>query len=731
MAIETVGPPPKTEKGVATAGVGLWDWSALVEDREYVPLLQFPNSVLTYEKMFTDAQLKGLYAGTVLPLRRFRYRLNPNGASSAVVNKLSKDYGIPVKGKEAEFSQGRRRGRFSWAQHLELLLRHFIFGFYFFEQVGEIDPEKYGDAFWHIKKLAPRPPHTISEVMVEKDGGLKGIKQNTAVTAQLNAPDIPVTQLIAYVLEQEGGNWYGTSLFRACYRNWMIKDRLLRVDAIKHERNGVGMPIIEAPPDADEPEMDRLNTLAQQFKAHERGGAAVPSGTKVTLQGTQGNLPDTVASINMHNEEMARAFLMMFMNLSQGSSGQGSYALGSGFMDFFAYSQESYADRICTTFTEHMLEDDVDWNFGPDEACPQLEWTRAENEEIPTADLATLVEKKIITVDPELEALIRQRYSLPAAPEPEEAPEPPEEEPQEEEEETQPEQPSAGAKASAGGRRRKRGVRAADTPLPLPPRELRRQPYDHEVLAQVDYAQLESIVKQGTQDAVAEFTTLQQQQIQQLHDAIVAADGDLVKLSQIKADPVAQDLIFKHLRATAEKGMETALNEAQLQGKPVGDLVFPDIEDLETHLTNRAKAVDQVLSASISEAASRQAINRTGGELSAAEVADQVQAHLEGLSDAYLNDQLGGTMSQGMNTGRRAVMRVNDPEAIYASELLDTNTCTNCTAKDGTEYLTLGDAEKDYPTGGYTECEGGPRCRGTLVAIYPEAAPTLEEPAEA
>lgn len=730
MPIQTVGPPPKSEKGVATSGVGLWDWSALVEDREYVPLLTFPNSVLTYEKMFTDAQLKGLYSGTVLPLRRFRYRLNPNGASQQAVEKLSKDYGIPIKGKEAEFSQGRRRGRFSWAQHLELLLRHFIFGFYFFEQVGEIDPEKYGDSYWHIKKLAPRPPHTIAEVMVEKDGGLKGIKQNTAVTAQLGAPDIPVSQLLAYVLEQEGGNWYGTSLFRACYRNWMIKDRLLRVDAIKHERNGVGMPIVEAPPDADEAEMDRLNALAQRFKAHEQGGAAVPSGTKVTLQGTQGSLPDTVASINMHNEEMARAFLMMFMNLSQGSSGQGSYALGSGFMDFFAYSQESYADRICSTFTEHMLEDDIDWNFGPDEACPVLEWTRSENEEIPTADLSMLVEKGIITVDPELEALIRQRYSLPAAPEPEEAPPTPPEDEVPVEDEPPPEKPSEGATASNGGRRRKRGVEAAETPLPLPPRELRRQPYDHEVLAQVDYAQLEATVKQGTQDVVSEFSTLQQQQIQALHDAIVEADGDLVKLSKITADPVGEDVILKHLKVTAGKGMEAALNEAQLQGVSVGDLVFPDIEEYETLLSNRAKAVDQVLASSISEAASRQAINRTGGELSATEVADQVKAHLEGLTNTYLNDQLGGTMSQGMNTGRRAVMRVNNPEEIYASELLDTNTCTNCTAKDGTEYQTLTDAEKDYPTGGFTGCEGGPRCRGTLVAIYAEAKATLEEPAE-
>lgn len=30
----------------------------------------------------------------------------------------------------------------------------------------------------------------------------------------------------------------------------------------------------------------------------------------------------------------------------------------------------------------------------------------------------------------------------------------------------------------------------------------------------------------------------------------------------------------------------------------------------------------------------------------------------------------------------------------------------------------LAAAEADYPLGGYLECEGGLRCRGTLVAVY-------------
>lgn len=723
--------PPSSEKGLATTGVGLQPWAQLVEDNEYVPLLMFPQSVKTYEKMFTDAQVKGLYSGTVLPLQRFRYRLNPNGAKAQVVSKLSTDYGIPIKGKEEDFKIGRRRGRFSWSKHLELLLKYLLFGFYYFEQVGEVNPEKYGDEYWHLKKLAPRPPRTVSEALVEKDGGLKGIKQLGVINSELGSPDIPITQLLCYVNEQEGGNWYGTSLLRSVYRNWLIKDRLLRVDALKHEKNGMGTAVFKAPPDADADEMAKYEALARSQKVHEEGGVAVPDGADFKLVGVTGSIPDTVASINMHNEEMARNFLMMFMNLSQGSSGQGSYALGSSFLEFFAFAQEQYASYICDTFTAHMLEDDVDWNWGPDEQCPVLEWMRPEYEDIPTADLALLVEKGIIKMDPELEEIIRSKYHLPKRPEDAPTPEPPvppqpEPELEEEEEETPPEPEPSTVKAGGDKKRRRTRAVAADTPLSLPPRDLRRQPYDFEIAAQVDFAMVDSVVTSSQLDVVQEVSVLQQQQIVDLHDQIVDAGGDLVKLSKIKAAPIHEDTILKHLEAVAQKGAEGALQEAKAQG--VSAVNVPDASEWEDLLNNRAKAVDQVLATSISEAAQRQAINRTGGSLSASEVADQVQEHLEGLSNAYLKEQLGGAMTQGLNTGRKAVMRVNEPEKIYASELLDTNTCTNCTAKDGTEYLQLSDAERDYPTGGYSECEGGPRCRGTLVAVYPESQPTLDEP---
>ena len=128
------------------------------------------------------------------------------------------------------------------------------------------------------------------------------------------------------------------------------------------------------------------------------------------------------------------------------------------------------------------------------------------------------------------------------------------------------------------------------------------------------------------------------------------------------------------------------------------------------------------LAGSLRDAASRQAIARTGvgsNTKSASEVAAEVKDYIGGLSDAFLTEQSNAAVMQALNTGRREFMRANKPEHVYASELMDENTCSPCADVDGTEWDTVEAAEADaYPAGGYIECEGGGRCRGTLVAVY-------------
>jgi hypothetical protein len=144
-----------------------------------------------------------------------------------------------------------------------------------------------------------------------------------------------------------------------------------------------------------------------------------------------------------------------------------------------------------------------------------------------------------------------------------------------------------------------------------------------------------------------------------------------------------------------------------------------DVSDLEKSIQQRAVAVDTMLRSEFAQSASRQAIRLTGGSLPPAEVAEEVKQHLLSLSGSSAKDMLGGAVQQSINAGRRLVFsRDNEPGRLYASEILDRNTCSHCVQIDGHEYPDILAAEHDYPTGTYKDCDGRERCRGTIVKVY-------------
>jgi hypothetical protein len=91
----------------------------------------------------------------------------------------------------------------------------------------------------------------------------------------------------------------------------------------------------------------------------------------------RGTGSDVIASINRHDESMAREFLMMFMALGTSSSG-GNRALASSFIDWFAISQESIAIWFRDIVNEHVIEDFVDANWGDADYVPRLAFRRPE-----------------------------------------------------------------------------------------------------------------------------------------------------------------------------------------------------------------------------------------------------------------------------------------------------------------------------------------------------------------
>jgi hypothetical protein len=241
-----------------------------------------------------------------------------------------------------------------------------------------------------------------------------------------------------------------------------------------------------------------------------------------------------------------------------------------------------------------------------------------------------------------------------------------------------------------------------------------------EATAKTNFATIQQQWKNETDELVGKWSTVRAAQIkelaQQIKDAVAAQD--VKALASIKATTIGDGIIAEHMIKMMENAIVTAKAEAQAQG-----VMIPLIEtaDLSRVLTGQATAIAALMNNAISNTAATQALTRYGVEnLSAEDVADAVTGHLEDLSPVYLDDMLGGALTQAQNSGRIAVMQ-EAPGDYYSSELLDQNTCEECEAIDGTEFTSLADAQDSYPTGGYSECLGGPRCRGTIVAVYDEA----------
>lgn len=187
----------------------------------------------------------------------------------------------------------------------------------------------------------------------------------------------------------------------------------------------------------------------------------------------------------------------------------------------------------------------------------------------------------------------------------------------------------------------------------------------------------------------------------------------------LEAPILGEELLGDAMFAMAEEAGAQAVAEAAAQAVALDPF---DSELVADEVAIRACAQATVMARSISQAASRKAIAEAGTGLEMIEVATRVRAHLEGLSDSYLEDQLGGVLMQAQNSARRAVFEEGPPGTYYASELLDGSTCGRCKDIDGKEYESIEETIRDYPSGGYHDCLGGSRCRGTVVAVFASEA---------
>ncbi len=200
----------------------------------------------------------------------------------------------------------------------------------------------------------------------------------------------------------------------------------------------------------------------------------------------------------------------------------------------------------------------------------------------------------------------------------------------------------------------------------------------------------------------------------------IAEEGSLADLTGLSVDTA--DTVAALEAAMTEIGDDAAaavVAEAAAQGVKIKPRSTP-----KTPIRDVATVVASIVAARLVTGAAAAAMRANGPNVTAAHVASRVRAHLDGLSTDGPKLQLSGALTGAQNDARIETLRTAPEGAIYASEVNDSNTCGPCREIDGKwlgNISDLDEIENLYPGGaygGYVDCEGRERCRGTITGVW-------------
>ena len=206
---------------------------------------------------------------------------------------------------------------------------------------------------------------------------------------------------------------------------------------------------------------------------------------------------------------------------------------------------------------------------------------------------------------------------------------------------------------------------------------------------------------------------------EQITEAVDAGDTEALATLVVDSGP-GFDVLRRALGDMAETAAQQMAAEAAGQGVKIRP---PKVDKglrnaFGSELIEIAAATAALVAADVAASAGREALRLLVPGVRGAEVAEKVGSFLRGLKNWFRRDQLGGALHRAQNAGRVATLAAAPKARYFSSERLDLNTCPPCKEIDGTEFEDLDAVRAVYGAGGYQHCEGGIRCRGTVVASW-------------
>ncbi len=322
----------------------------------------------------------------------------------------------------------------SWPNTLAEILSMLPYGFAPFEltykrrrgdQRNPALSSKFDDGRIGWKSWSLRGQDTIDEWVWDDDGNVIAFVQTAP--PDVRRVEIPLDRCLLFRTGVHKNNPEGRSILRNAYQPWYYAQNLQRIEAIGHERDLAGLPVIYCSERAYSRYQADLKKIVTSVKRDENEGLIIPQlfdpdGNKeieFTLLSAPGsrqlNLGDT---INRYHRLMAITVMADFVML--GHEKVGSLALASSKTSMFALSVGALLETIASEINDREIPRLLRYNGMPTTDAPKL--VPGDIEDIDPKELAAFITAMasagvLSTPDDDLENHLRQLMKLPEKPE--------------------------------------------------------------------------------------------------------------------------------------------------------------------------------------------------------------------------------------------------------------------------------------------------------------------------
>lgn len=334
-----------------------------ITGEEFNPKLTKTTRLKIFEEMRkSDATVRSSLNAMKMPIRQAKYNVDAVSDDDA-----DKEVAKVVETCLFEFND--------WPKVVSEILTYLDFGFSLFEMLFEprdIDGRRY----IALTKLAFRKQTSLYAWETEQH------EQGVTQLVDGNYYSIPDYKLVPFTNDREGDNYEGVSMLRAAYRNWYFKDKLEKIDAMGHERQGLGVLDIVHPDGATDADKKKMATAARALRANSQSYIMRAEGWQVGFMDMKAkSMKDIAPSIAYHDRQISKNMQLQFIEIgSQGSSGTRNVSEDQGKM--FELSVQAVAEYIAEVLTHRVIQTIVDLNF-TNRACPKLSVEKIGDDNIP------------------------------------------------------------------------------------------------------------------------------------------------------------------------------------------------------------------------------------------------------------------------------------------------------------------------------------------------------------